>query len=640
MDHLVVVSAAVARTVFVRALKSLGRSGWAAAAVSLACLGVSSLGGGFGAPVHAVGPSDVGGGEDYGDWIERFDVLVTTREGLLRALGTASPGDVIYVDDEAVIDLTDRWDVTIPPGVTLASGRGRAGSLGGLLRTTTQEQRILLRVGGPNVRITGLRIQGPTTVIDGPDCGGTDAAGIGAVSDTLADWSLEVDNCELWAWPNAAISTSNIEGSHVHDNHIHHNRRRERTPGCRAYGLGYGVVTNLGDALIENNLFNHNRHDIASTGRPGSSYEARHNISVEGLIGHAFDMHGCPDRPTDAACVDQPLTAGTFIDIHHNRFLQSDHAGVVIRGIPEIGAWILNNEFRHGGASDSIVQRHGTGNLFTRFNDFDHDPFPAWFVSTRGSGYWTLRAFSNFDPTDLLLGDFDGDGSSDALRANGSTWFLSRAMRSAWEPWNTSGFQLPALHAGDFDGDGSSDIFRSSGTAWFLSWGGRGPWQQINTSSVPASSLRFGDFDGEGSTDVFWADGSTWRVSWAGQSSWQTINSSAITPDNLRFGDFDGDGSTDVFRANGSIWQVSWSGQSSWQPLNTSAIGVGSLAFCDFDGDGSTDVFRADGSTWHVSWSGQSSWQPLNVSSYPLSDLAFADVTGDGFCDILAQRHP
>src|SRR5690606_3994292 len=60
-------------------------------------------------------------------------VRVSGAAGRPAALARGAPGPVVYVDDAAEIDLTDKHDVVIPGGVTLASGRGRNGSEGGLI---------------------------------------------------------------------------------------------------------------------------------------------------------------------------------------------------------------------------------------------------------------------------------------------------------------------------------------------------------------------------------------------------------------------------------------------------------------------------------------------------------------------------
>ena len=73
---------------------------------------------------------------------------------------------------------------------------------------------------------------------------------------------------------------------YVHHNFMHH---------TQLAGLGYGVVINQSDVLIEANRFNQGRHHIASSGRPGSSYEARYNLILENANSHHFDMHGARD---------------------------------------------------------------------------------------------------------------------------------------------------------------------------------------------------------------------------------------------------------------------------------------------------------------------------------------------------------
>src|SRR5690606_38686049 len=132
----------------------------------------------------------------------------------------------------------------------------------------------------------------PDTQIDPGDCGGNDASGIGIRSDLPAYRLIAIDNNEMWGWPNAAVNISGVFGVHVLHNHLHHNRRQVSRSGCRAYGLGYGVVIGqTGYALIEGNLFDHNRHDIACDGRPGTGYEARYNLVLTGNVQHSFDVH-------------------------------------------------------------------------------------------------------------------------------------------------------------------------------------------------------------------------------------------------------------------------------------------------------------------------------------------------------------
>ena len=300
----------------------------------------------------------LGGGEGYNDFAP-WGVLVSTRDGLLAALASANADTTVFVDGDAVIDLTGMLEIPLNPGVTLASSRGSGGSLGALLYTTEMAAKPLFAVLGTGVRVTGLRLRGPDTNIAPADCGGHDTRAIGVEDyNTLRNWVVRIDNNELWGWPGAAVEDRNVRGLRVDHNHIHHNRRQVRKTGCKSYGLGYGVVVSLGQALIDGNIFDHNRHDIASDGSPGSEYEARYNLVLNGPLQHSFDVHGGADRK------DGTDIAGTLFRVHHNTFLQDSKPAFRIRGIPQTGAYVWQNEFRHTSESDAANQVNAGGNFF------------------------------------------------------------------------------------------------------------------------------------------------------------------------------------------------------------------------------------------------------------------------------------
>ncbi|MCM2465684.1 right-handed parallel beta-helix repeat-containing protein [Methanoculleus oceani] len=192
-----------------------------------------------------------------------------------------------------------------------------------------------LIVGGENVRITGLRIEGPDK-----DTDWIDEKKIGIY---CTHRNFEVDNCEIWGWNGAAITMVGTGGSdmkaggYIHHNYIHH---------CQMDGLGYGIVVSAGGvALVEANYFDYCRHAIAGTGVAGDGYEARYNICGPHAIAtspHAFDMHGKPD-PNGSGTI-----AGDTILIHHNTFQATQPTGaypVAIRGVPRDGAYIDHNWF-------------------------------------------------------------------------------------------------------------------------------------------------------------------------------------------------------------------------------------------------------------------------------------------------------
>jgi len=204
----------------------------------------------------------IGGGPGYRDIKAAADAdfIVATRDELIDALRSSRAGMLIYVRDDAVIDMTGADDQTLPEEVTIASGRGRNGSQGALIYSnslTENAQYIpLFKTGGKGVRITGLRIRGPFAEV-----GDHHYDQVKIANGIRADHEdLEVDNCEWWAWNKWAIDLAAAGGAHIHHNYIHHTRR---------WGYGYGVwVRGGGMALIEANIFDTPLRTPAATTYP------------------------------------------------------------------------------------------------------------------------------------------------------------------------------------------------------------------------------------------------------------------------------------------------------------------------------------------------------------------------------------
>lgn len=296
----------------------------------------------YGAKPNDLGP--IGGGEGYTMPILRGDFEVTNLDELLEALAQAKSGQVIYIPDETKIDLTTRVFIEklvleIPAGVTLAGNRGCQGSQGGLLLSNALETRVMIRPMGPNVRFSGLRIQGPNpnrhlehhSRSFGPNGLGRDYYYKFPVSRGIVTEypELKVDNCEVSAFSGSGIYLKKGSGHHIHHNFIHQ---------CQYNGLGYGVSHAAASSIIEYNLFNENRHSIAGTGISGCGYTARHNIELGISLSHCFDMHGGRDRK------DNTDIAGTTMEIYNNTFYAAQ-TPVVIRGVPEEKCEIHHNWF-------------------------------------------------------------------------------------------------------------------------------------------------------------------------------------------------------------------------------------------------------------------------------------------------------
>ena len=327
----------------------------------------------FGAKPDRLGP--IGGGNGYTNLVTAGDYTVQDLDSLLDALSQARAGQVIFIPGETEIDLTARIHIEqivlrIPEGVTLAGNRGHNGSQGALLTSDALNTPAIIRTAGPNVRITGLRIQGPCPkrYLDhhkrafGPGGGRHEyyykfPTSNGIVAEHPR---LEVDNCVVSAFAHGGVFLTAGDGHHIHHNYIHH---------CQYNGLGYGVSHRSASSLIEYNLFDWNRHSIAGTGQPGCGYVARHNVELGVSLSHCFDMHGGRDRK------DGTDIAGTSIEIYNNTF-RAPTTPVKIRGVPEEKCDVHHNWFpRHDDPGSAVIGLSGKTRAFN--NAYGSEPKTA-----------------------------------------------------------------------------------------------------------------------------------------------------------------------------------------------------------------------------------------------------------------------
>lgn len=589
-----------------------------------------------------------GGGVGYPDALSPNPdcaTVVRTRAQLMDALEDASRGDIVYVADDARINLSDQ-SVCIPGGVWLASGRGKNNSPGGMIYSNTMIRVPILKACGNDVRITGLRILGPDPTqcpAEWPNnCTGGEGESTCRYCTPPAEGirstgykRTEIDNNEIAGWAHAATYFGTGDGHHLHHNHIHHNQRK---------GLGYGAVLMAGvdknvSVLIEWNRFNYNRHAVAGSGSAGQDYTARNNLVLDKANGHVFDMHGINERLQDGT-----PDAGGEILIHDNIVLVPDHYTMVIRGRPSQGAWLYDNCLAPSNAAEAAWQRLFTGNFYVdssptgsarnQYGQSAGQCTPVrWCQSSGGNGAWSYATRSNLGISGLHVGDFDGDGEADIFRAKDGKWEWSKGGRTSWAELNRSQVDPSTLRFGDFNGDGKTDVFRATGSEWQYSPGGTGSWKKLRSSTLSEKGIAFGDFNGDGKTDAFRATGSKWQYSSGAATGWRDLNNSSVRLENIAFGDFDGDGKTDIFRAAGNRWEYSSGGTGSWQTLNDSSIRLDQLHLVDIDGDGVTDILRNGRDRWQVSWSGNTSWQTLRISSESLNNVLFGDFDGDGVTD-------
>ncbi len=292
----------------------------------------------------------IGGGKCYRNIISRTNAwrVVATKADLLSALAQATAGQIIYVDDSVTIDLTGSAPITIPGGVTLASGRGKSGSKGALLysKSLYQTDTPLFTTGGDGVRITGLRIRGPYEGVGDHNY----SAGI-ALGFKNNHNNTELDNNEFWAWQKWAVwlykigGANNQNGARVHHNYFHDTMNNGY--GYHIWNGGAGSETNV-LSTIEANLFGPSR-EVVDAHSGAHSYTFAHNVIMDNHLYRNILRHG------GSECAGLRGLSGDVTKVIENLFFTKDVESVAI-GTPRTTTGsnqIIDNWFSGSYASDS-----------------------------------------------------------------------------------------------------------------------------------------------------------------------------------------------------------------------------------------------------------------------------------------------
>lgn len=230
----------------------------------------------------------IGGGKCYSKIIKQDQAtyVVNNKQEFLDALARAKTGEIIYIPEIDTIDLTGSKNLIIPGGVTIASNRGQGESQGGMITYSSfwpQAQYIAMFVtGGINVRITGLRIQGPN-----PEIWDHDNSLLYANAIRTLHEGIEIDNVEAWAWDKWFLYLYVANKAYIHHNYIHHTQRAGYgyPIWCGGSGSEVNAITK-----IYANMFEAARHCIASSGHR-NSWEAKYNVILNHQLYVNFDRH-------------------------------------------------------------------------------------------------------------------------------------------------------------------------------------------------------------------------------------------------------------------------------------------------------------------------------------------------------------
>lgn len=507
--------------------------------------------------------------------------------------------------------------ILITDGVTVRGDR-RGTRLGPLLDVNVLGVTGMFRTLGNDIRITGLRINGPTRATDADYDAKYPANGVSVSERDLhyakprASYSrIAVDHNDISDWVTSAVlvtggdektvecvplpsAASRPNHVRVARNFLHH---------TRVEGSGYGVNAKAGAfPMIDGNTFVSNRHAIAETASyPLTGYRAWSNIVLDdapiqywGIVPyhtHDFDIHGTGEDGFGGI-------GGGYTEIARNTFLGAGDGAV---SLPRAN-------FKARGVPCDAIEYHDNISLQSEDD--------------------TVKFQLSRPPFDIV-----------------GVVGLEDVLRIAKVP-NQFSHDNPTkyLTTGDFDGDGRTDLFLATGTAWYYSPGGEAEWRLLSRDKTdPADSLLFGDFDGDGRTDVVGQNGKDALVSWGGVGEWEYLN--FVPPWNLHgdpslrnvaVGNFDGVGGDDLFFANGDSWYVAAEGSGPWIRSGPSSFRVEDVRFGDFNGNGTTDVFGYVGGRWSFSDGTTVNWAPLPVTlTSDISTLFVADIDGNHVDDIV-----
>lgn len=429
-----------------------------------------------------------GGGSGYFPIIkpEDCDIIIDNNDfySFKTILENANYGDKIYVNDNLSIEIPAEGSLTIPNGVTLASGRGRNGSQGALIyhnemRTGGWYYTIL---GMDQAEITGLRIRGPSS--SSGNC-------TGILQEDRKD--LRIHNCEIFDWPISGITLRNSPDVIINNNFIHDNQMS---------GYGYGISQQYHtNTVITYNIFNNNRHSIAASGETNSSYTAIFNLVLPFGTSHRFDMHGFrdlfkaePDSLDSCPNYCEPCNyAGNEITIINNSFLMRcgfTGFSIKIRGIPKGMANINNNYF--GGDQTFAVRQLLKVDTIDGDGCLDSNPCASRSgpSSSNNCYYWSyldiesnhMNVHSNNYNSIIYLRQIDWGGDSEE--------YLIVAPEVKY-------FDTGTFEYGDFNKDGRTDILNQG----YVSWSGLTEWE-LDTEYHYINPNHVIDFNGDGLEDT------------------------------------------------------------------------------------------------------------------------------------------
>lgn len=458
-------------------------------------------------------------------------------------------------------------------------------------------------------------------------------SGVLVISDPTQEPRRHVKSPEEWN-PDWPLPTEE-EKTRVERSYFHHIARNS---------LGYGVSVNGGTyAVIEGNVFDFNRHAVASDGYAKCGYTARFNYVLQGgyteegdsgldYYNQHFDVHGSAGGDGGWAGESFEIAFNTIRGEQSYRLFWTRSA-LWLRGTPETSLHFNDNVLVHDNHDDAVSFKLGVRDAL--------DLIANGKYQSSGNRYDTDYS------TELATGDFDGDRLTDVFVATGTAWFFSRGGQRPWEYLQASRFRTRDLGFADVDNDGVTDVlWRLAGGAIEYSKSGTGYPAPLTFVPVSMAELRFGDFNGDRKTDLFYTLAGQWNV-WYGPAGPWTPTLGADRPvTELLFGEFDDVPGTDLAAALLNEWVVSSGAVVAWAHLNDRlTTSFANAVAADFDGNGRSDVAWSDGQRWIYSRDGRDplvAFRQDDGPDYPpLKSLLIGQFGGDAGAEVVTfNRHP
>jgi hypothetical protein len=523
----------------------------------------------------------------------------------------------IAIPSNITVEMDSLHGLSIGPCVTLKGTRGGLDPGALMITRNPNLDGPVFFVLGQNVRIEGLRFRGPMTADDrSPHPLGYSIKAFAVMGDATAT----INNNVFEFWNVAVIVERPLVGPSCSDavppvsitrNYFNRNANED---------AGYGVGIHAGCARIDGNLFNKNRHSVASSGPAGNrqSYLARYNYVLEGGFtvcndlgfcywNQHFDVHG-----SDGGYGGE---AGEYFDIGWNTirgeqgyYQTQTRPAFMLRGKPAIGAYFHDNVVVHDDAGKA-VRLKDPGLQCLEYGP--SGPTYSWELCN-------LHVDANRYNTDLInelaVGDFDADGRDDVFLANGTAWWYSSAGRTEWRFLRASALRVRDLRFGNFSGDARTDVLFASGPNWFVSDAGSSSGMWWRGDGTRLSDCVFGDFNGDGVTDALRADGATWSIAAHANGPWLFLRDEWARAADLHVADFTNDRTDDVFWIASNTWSL-------WDPARQVVTrdhrkpvfdsDKPLLVIADFDGDGRADLAKTDADGWIWMRTGTTYWSRL-----------------------------